>query len=646
MTGSMNRRGLLAAGLAGGLLAADQLAPTTALAAPPGPATPEAPAPAGPLTPVTISDLRSSKAKPQAAYYVSDTGREGVFAHRADDSTSADDGATIVVNTDGSRFNRVYEGPASVKWFGAIGDGVVDDTAAIVAALAAPGAALYFPPGTYRITSTIPLKSDLLIRGDKATLQLDMPAAEITRGTGFFYIENLENIRIHGLTFLYGDSLPWAVVVRQGRGITMTDCQTIGAHLFLATLPLGAKYPDMTPENVNRDIVVDGCTARGKSDYQNADGAINIVFTDGWRVSNNSISGYSHGVQWWGGDADPNLDGALANERKTANGIVQGNNVFDLRYGGIWGSMGKHITVVGNTVTGVGDVGIDFEGCFYCTAVGNTVKDAYHGELAIFFLNRDIVFADNTVLKTKPGDVWAARIANSSQLLDNKAVTFNGNTFHCTNGSIAAIGSDAVESILFVNNHLRNVRLSLGMKGVEHNVIGNQVIFDTAATDAFTAVKSGGDINKGMTKIVGNTVKSFVDQPAGSVAIAVAQGDYNSSAQTLIESNITAGFPVDIVVSATSENVGISPRFVVRDNILGSRTFQRDEGTTKKSTVRLESNQGADGRPYPAGIPTSGKWDAGQIVYYPTPEPGGHLGAVCVTTGTPGAWRKCAPIES
>ncbi len=48
----------------------------------------------------------------------------------------------------------------NVQQYGATGDGTTDDTAAIVACIAAnPGRAIYFPAGTYKITSTITVTS-------------------------------------------------------------------------------------------------------------------------------------------------------------------------------------------------------------------------------------------------------------------------------------------------------------------------------------------------------------------------------------------------------------------------------------------------------------------------------------------------------
>lgn len=75
------------------------------------------------------------------------------------------------------------EDSVSVKDFGAVGDGATDDTAAIQAAVTyveSSGAALHFPAGTYRITSTITNASRVRIVGDshyRSILLWDSPAA-------------------------------------------------------------------------------------------------------------------------------------------------------------------------------------------------------------------------------------------------------------------------------------------------------------------------------------------------------------------------------------------------------------------------------------------------------------------------------------
>lgn len=80
---------------------------------------------------------------------------------------ASNSGASLVKTTDGNSVqyglnylnSRVSHGFFNVKDYGAIGDGVVDDTAAIQSAItaASAGGTLYFPRGTYLTTQTIDL---------------------------------------------------------------------------------------------------------------------------------------------------------------------------------------------------------------------------------------------------------------------------------------------------------------------------------------------------------------------------------------------------------------------------------------------------------------------------------------------------------
>lgn len=75
---------------------------------------------------------------------VRDVDRGGTFIYDATKSAE-NNGGTIFEG-----WVRQYDGAVNVKWFGAKGDGVTDDTAAIDTAIAASlGRKLYFPSGTY-----------------------------------------------------------------------------------------------------------------------------------------------------------------------------------------------------------------------------------------------------------------------------------------------------------------------------------------------------------------------------------------------------------------------------------------------------------------------------------------------------------------
>lgn len=73
-------------------------------------------------------------------------GIAGIFERDASDTTSADNGGTIILDGIGRRWKRRYEGPLQAQWFGAVGDGVVDDGAALNLALAALRAKIMSSP--------------------------------------------------------------------------------------------------------------------------------------------------------------------------------------------------------------------------------------------------------------------------------------------------------------------------------------------------------------------------------------------------------------------------------------------------------------------------------------------------------------------
>ena len=60
--------------------------------------------------------------------------------------------------------NRMIEGAAvNVKDFGAVGDGVTDDTAAIQAAIDSGAESIFFPSGTYNITDGLDISSNMSV---------------------------------------------------------------------------------------------------------------------------------------------------------------------------------------------------------------------------------------------------------------------------------------------------------------------------------------------------------------------------------------------------------------------------------------------------------------------------------------------------
>lgn len=117
-------------------------------------------------------------------------------SNKADSSDS-----TLVQPSNWNSFHTVLNGPvANVKDYGAVGDGVNDDTSAIVAALAA-NVRIYIPEGRYRITSTITVPAGAVIQGDGDGLP------QVTTGTwliGNFAGAIFFSPRLHGKNIFRG----------------------------------------------------------------------------------------------------------------------------------------------------------------------------------------------------------------------------------------------------------------------------------------------------------------------------------------------------------------------------------------------------------------------------------------------------------
>ena len=108
----------------------------------------------------------------------------------------------------------------SVKDFGAVGDGAVDDTAAIQAALDAHNS-VYIPSGNYKITQVLRIQSNGSFFGDGFS-------SAIYNATDFRSISNelgASNIYIGNLK-VYGNALPATVVAGRG-GIVIDDASNV-----------------------------------------------------------------------------------------------------------------------------------------------------------------------------------------------------------------------------------------------------------------------------------------------------------------------------------------------------------------------------------------------------------------------------------
>jgi hypothetical protein len=116
-------------------------------------------------------------------YYAPGDGGGGSFYWDAS-ATEPDNAGTIIApasNPPTGRWKRLVEGPLSVKWFGAIGDGLTPDWAAIQNAITTATNALtgqgvvFLPAGTYVLNKTIAIPDGITIKGAGVSSVLTTP---------------------------------------------------------------------------------------------------------------------------------------------------------------------------------------------------------------------------------------------------------------------------------------------------------------------------------------------------------------------------------------------------------------------------------------------------------------------------------------
>ncbi|MGN6639741.1 MAG: glycosyl hydrolase family 28-related protein [Mucilaginibacter sp.] len=148
-------------------------------------------------------------------YNVPGDGGGGTF-YWAASITGLDNGGTIIQSTAASgSWIRIYSGPINVRWFGALGNGTTDDTAAINKALSAAtsGEVIFGYGGTYVATGSLNLNYPVTVNLNNCTIQFNAPT---TTNAGAFAVAS-DNVTIRNGT-INGTFLPGSVPSSPGLG--------------------------------------------------------------------------------------------------------------------------------------------------------------------------------------------------------------------------------------------------------------------------------------------------------------------------------------------------------------------------------------------------------------------------------------------
>lgn len=400
----------------------------------------------------------------------------------------------------------------SVKDFGAIGDGVVDDTAAIqLAATAASGKTLIFPSGTYKIINGFDVTGDnTVIIGYSATLSYQKTSNTFNHCVRLFG----NNMRIDGLRIISpsglirndtGFGISVGATATQTKNIIIENCiidkiasagiwftnvnnSLVSTCQIINCLADGVHFSDGC-----YDINVDGCSFKNNGDDNIAivNDIVGLPYVGRFSISNNIIEGGSsitgHGVAIIGASLGVIEGNVISNTvaagigtyfavdiEKTNNLLITSNKITNCGVGGsIFGGCGISLqqststTISGNLISNIAYNATKICGGIYVTSssrliiFGNTFDDnacdqiiiTGDGEVIISantfgYGAREGILISGTVTKAIAKDNIFLATAGTNDI----KINLPSGTVNCLNNSLTkAVSITASSSNLYKN---------------------------------------------------------------------------------------------------------------------------------------------------------------------------------------------------
>lgn len=553
----------------------------------------------------SMAELRTMTTAPDAElYYLTDPGKEGFFQYNPADVSTPDNTGTILVSTYGARFKRLQvNGLFPINWFGASGDGIQDDTAAVQAAINAAseaGGEVFLPPGTYQVASRYTFQTPGSLDFGYA---LRVPS----------------NVTIAGTT---GTIVTQAVTYANRRVLFYVE----GSHVSIRNLRIENTYPISPGGNLSSIEfgAGDGFDASLSANIENVTienvtvyrswHPVKFHFSDGsGKIAKNIIV---RGVRSYH-DKTSKSSGGI-NFRSTPNGrisrvTVESCHIHDPVTSAAVGFYGVHdATVAGCSVTGSGPnaAGIQIENGGKLIAVtGNTCTDNVNGIWVDDSV--DVTITGNAVTGTS--NAKGIRVTRQGYIDEpNKLTTgivITGNSLRGCRIVAEEFGASPVGAfgtITVANNVIigdgANVTTAIHMYRVPYlTVMGNTVLgagtyslyFSTLADDMLIVAmnmtaKVGNEASSGMrvtgsavhVNVVGNMFANGYDSLGGQEGASVANSTLNGPVMWQYGgTGIMAG-------SGSPEGLQSAP---------GGSVFLRRDGGAAQTLYVKESGSGSTG---------------------------------------------------
>ena len=495
------------------------------------------------------------------------------------------------------------------EWFGAKGDGVVNDYRALNVALSLRKEVILQSGRTYNFSSTLYAYNSII--GD-ATLVIT--ASTLTHG---LVIDSVDYFELKGFSLrstikqnLYGKG-KYGIHVKNS---SMFNVSNVDVSFFTDALSIDncKSFEIRSSEfhNVGEEPIVIRYSSlfnvENNDCYEhNGDGIlIKGNIGQGGSIMYNrirdgvNIYGWPQGMG--GGITCNTEDGNVGN---LSNLRIIGNEINNVNYG-IYITGLYYFNISSNIISNmkklkgiaVDNVGINYNPESINSGYGiighNIIRDIKMDEGIVVlltggdFVNKPVIVIGNTIIMNSATSTYAMRVENS---------TVTANHIYGGSSSIVAKDSSVVANLIFKTDRNNDSGIKLfGKSSFNGNVVDKDY-------NSYIHVRA--DFNG---SIVGNTITSTTTQNV----ITVMDGAFG----IISGNNVT--------------NLGTGGRVNKIDGI------SIDSYTSDKKLIQTRSS-----------VPTSGTWNQGDIIYNTFPSPGQFVGWVCVTSGTPGTWKGFGVIQ-
>lgn len=548
-------------------------------------------------------------------------GGHGLWEWRASSTVAADIGTALAHNEGGAgRFHRLFDGPVNVRWFGAKGDGVTNDSPAFQAAIdytiVNGQGSVSIPTGNFVWNNPVGIdvgandttaNLEIFGTGPDSVIIANYHATTEEEGLLFFKANEVAGINLRRITVR---DLKINMNLKRGTAIfgrILTACQLRNLWIGGQANDAASIYPSIYLKNCAQTTVTGSVLNHNPNSFSIYGGAgirlHSTNYASGLSAfrSKNLISNNTFGEQ---------LKHAVeieaeVNAAQGGNSVV-GNTVFNVHSDAFRLLNVDHNVISSNTLDDIrtGAVGILIDSSSHNTIIGNAFTDAGQDFIK---LDGQSAAAENCIGNIIQGNTFkvddvAAQYAINISDANCVDTLVSGNTFEgsFSGGQVNDVGDGTILQ--------RQPGLA---RALQYSPPGT-----APAMDATPSVAGVNSIN-----LQPNTTYTMFDDGIDGQPLFVR-----------------GAVGAHLVSSATLRLAGGADFITVDSNTVLWFLYFGDAWWEGPRNFGTPQNRGT-------AIPTTGYHVQGEIIWRSNVVAGGNIGWVCVTPGIPGIWKAFGTVD-